>query len=85
MMWKLWNRLFGFHYASIRFGDYDFTCRVRIAASGAWLVWPLPDTMFELHNDGSATSSRWCRRRYTPLTFTTAQPTADVVKLEVVK
>lgn len=33
-MWRIWHRLFGWHYASVQFGYSHYVCRVRIDGDG---------------------------------------------------
>lgn len=37
-MWRLWHRLFGWHYVAVTYGDSDSICRVIRAPNGEFLI-----------------------------------------------
>lgn len=73
-MWRLWHRLFGWHYVAIQHGFDDIIGRVQTDGDGRPYV-----RCYDSHYDLKTT-----RRNWTPLTFPRAvveeaQEAADVI------
>lgn len=76
MMWRLWHRLFGWHYASVQYAYDDNICRVFSDGDGRPYA-----RVYGEHVDLKSTNRKW-----TPLTFprvaiTEAPEMADVIVL----
>lgn len=76
MMWKLWNKLFGWHYVLIisDSGDYRYVRKRHIDASDRWYVNFTSQKIWFLQSDGFTDGGRY---RWTPLTWSISNMSHD--------